>query len=213
MGRRYPWGRPHWGNESLSLTTVELEENAGFYLLHHIHVTRRLQKPAAPKEVGIYFFFLHWHGKNNKFQRLRVENEPLWCEKHICVWSELHLRWQALWSAPLPSYTLTLIASLFCAHSFELRLKMKDNLVHSVSTVQCCCCLFSGTIRGLQFFFYFLFFTMLRWALCIIYHSLLPEKAPDLHSIFNWMPLLSASCVDSGRYIISLCCVFVVSSM
>lgn len=61
-----------------------------------------------------YYYFLHLHGKNNKFQRQRVENQPLWCENYICVWAELHLRWQALWSAPLPSYTLALIASLFC---------------------------------------------------------------------------------------------------
>lgn len=41
------------------------------------------------------------------------------------------------------------------ARSFELRLEMKANLVHSVSTVDRCCCLFaSGTITGFGTIFF-----------------------------------------------------------
>lgn len=133
----------------------------------YIHVMKGLQKAAAPSSIKFppppSFFLLYiYMVKNNKFQRRRVENQPLWC-----VWER---RRRVICSAlettgSVKCTTAQLHISFDCqfvlcvARSFELRLKMKANLVHSVSTVDRCCCLFaSGTIKGFGTIFFSLSF-------------------------------------------------------
>lgn len=104
---------------------------------------------------------------------------------------------------------------LCAAHSFELRLKMKANLVHSVSTVDRCCCLFaSGSIKGFETIFFFFSIVLYHAGLSIMYnlsYNISPDSIPSqLH--FNLMPLLSF-CILCGVWSmhhttkVCLCCV------
>lgn len=89
--------------------------------------------------------------RNNKFQGPCVENQPLWGVFVISVALEM--------TGSIKCTTAQLHISFDCqfvlclARSFELRLKMKANLVHIVSTADCYCCLSApGTIRTIFFF-------------------------------------------------------------
>lgn len=104
---------------------------------------------------------------------------------------------------------------LCAARSFELHLKMKANLVHSVSTVDRCCCLFaSGSIKGFKTIFFLFSIVLYHAGLSIMYnlsYNIPPDSSPSpLH--FNLMPSLS-SCIlcsvwstcDTTK--VFLCCV------
>lgn len=114
------------------------------------------KKAAAPNRHK----FPHLHGGEIISSKDGVsKNQPLWCERGACVWSPPALET----TGPVKCTTAQLHISFDCqfvlriARSFELRLQMKANLVHSVATVDRCCCLFaSGTIKGFGTIFFLL---------------------------------------------------------
>lgn len=97
------------------------------------------------------------HSVKYKFWRQQVENQTMCREGGAGVWSPRALEM----AGSLKCTTAQLHISFDCrfvvcaGRCFELPLKMKANLVHSVSTADRCCCLFaSGTIKGCQTIIY-----------------------------------------------------------
>ena len=160
--KRYPRGWLH--TEGRARAFVHYGKVGGkcmlFLLLHCTHVMKGLRKKgtAAPSSHK----FPHLHGGELITSKDGVsKNQPLWCERGACVWSPPALET----TGPVKCTTAQLHISFDCqfvlriARSFELRLQMKANLVHSVAAVDRCCCLFaSGTIKGFGTIFFFLFF-------------------------------------------------------
>lgn len=116
----YPWGWLLCGRMKAFVNYSKVGGKCMLFFSFIIYMSwKGLQKTAAPNSnkfllLSFFFFTCTWWEIISS-QRAYVENQPLWCERGVCVWSPLHSTRQALWSAPLPSYTLALIASLFCA--------------------------------------------------------------------------------------------------
>lgn len=211
----YPWGWLCWGR----IWAFSQKKMYTFLLIHHIHVMKGLQRLQLPTVLSLpLFFFLTftwWKIISSKDRVLK--NQSLWCERRACVWSQLHSRRQALWSAPLPSYTLALIASLFCA--LPVALNCVSRWKPTLSTV---CPLYTAAVAYLLqapsrasvlFFSIVLYHAGMSIMYNLSYNASWDITPSQLH--FNLMLSffsLSASYVDCGQCVIPPRCVFVVSS-
>lgn len=116
----------------LSMTEVQ---NRTFVCLtiYHTHDIIRLQSRTTRRKLPT-------PRRDNAFQRRCMEDLPLWCAERgaVSVWSEgaaAGLMMEPLWSAPLPSYTLALIASLLCSQRALNHVSRWKPKLSSVSTL------------------------------------------------------------------------------
>lgn len=128
----YSWERRHL----LSMTKFRI---ARFYVCPFIiHMTLFAFKAVLPRRKP------PTPRRDNTFQRRCMEDLPLWCAERgaVSVWSQAAaaaaaagLMMEPLWSAPLPSYTLALIASLLCSQRALNRVSRWKPKLSSVSTL------------------------------------------------------------------------------
>lgn len=138
----------------------------------------------------------------------------MWCEGGAGVWSPPALET----AGSLKCTTAQLHINFDCqfvacaGRCFELPLKMKANLVHSVSTADRCCCLFAlGTIKGCQTIIYSI--DLNHAGLSIMYNlsNNTPKTPPLLNSILIYLFFSPSVCIWVWSMFhpakVSLCCV------
>lgn len=120
------------------------------------------KRPGPPKAITFSYplTFTWWKIIISSKDRQRVENQPLWCQRDVGVWSPPAFKTAGLVKCTAAQSHISFDCQfvLCAAFSFELHLKMKANLVHSVH-----CCLLPLLIccrrhQGLQDNFFFSLF-------------------------------------------------------